>query len=140
MDGARLKRGLRTARSAAIALACPVLLTGCVSFTDTASVATPEPRPITSGIPKDAPRVIAPPTAAEKEHQQLTASYGGVYRNDATERYLDDLVQRLAAQSDRPDIPYKLTILNSPTVNAFALPSGRIYVTRGLLALANDDA
>jgi predicted Zn-dependent protease len=140
MDGARLKRGLRTARRAALALACPVLLAGCISFSDTASVVTPEPRPITSGIPKDAPRVIAPPTAAEKEHQQLTASYGGVYRNDATERYLDDLVQRLAAQSDRPDIPYKLTILNSPTVNAFALPSGRIYVTRGLLALANDDA
>ena len=49
-------------------------------------------------------------------------------------------MQRLAAQSDRPDIPYKLTVLNSPSINAFALPSRRLYVTRGLLALANDDA
>ena len=40
--------------------------------------------------------------------------------------------------SDRPDESFQVTILNSPAVNAFALPNGRLYVTRGLLALAND--
>ena len=40
--------------------------------------------------------------------------------------------------TDRPDETFQVTILNSPVVNAFALPNGRLYVTRGLLALAND--
>src|SRR6185437_6996831 len=40
--------------------------------------------------------------------------------------------------SDRPDQAYKVTILNSGAVNAFALPTGQLYVTRGLIALAND--
>jgi predicted Zn-dependent protease len=129
-------KGWQGALGAAL-LACA--LAGCSTFADNSE--TTEPRPVVSGIPKEAPKVIAPPTtAAEQEHERLVASYGGAYRNDATERYLDDLVQRLAAQSDRPDIPYRLTILNSPSINAFALPSGRLYVTRGLLALANDDA
>ena len=50
------------------------------------------------------------------------------------------MVDRLVAASDRPDLAYKITILNSPAVNAFALPSGQLYVTRGLLGLANDSA
>lgn len=123
-----------------LALGLPLVLAGCVGIGDGGQATADPPRPAISGIPKDAPKVIAPPTAAEREHDRLVAAYGGAYRNEGTERYLDDLVQRLAAQSDRPDIPYRLTILNTPSVNAFALPSGRIYVTRGLLALANDDA
>jgi predicted Zn-dependent protease len=42
------------------------------------------------------------------------------------------------AVSERPDLAYKVTILNSGAVNAFALPTGQLYVTRGLIALAND--
>jgi predicted Zn-dependent protease len=49
-------------------------------------------------------------------------------------------VDRLVVASERPDLKYKVTILNSPSVNAFALPSGNLYATRGLLALANDNA
>jgi predicted Zn-dependent protease len=47
-------------------------------------------------------------------------------------------VDRLVAASERPDQRYRVTILNSPAVNAFALPGGQLYVTRGLIALAND--
>src|ERR1700724_2309417 len=47
---------------------------------------------------------------------------------------------RWVAAPERPDIAYKFPILNSPAVNAFALPSGQLYVTRGLLGLANDSA
>jgi predicted Zn-dependent protease len=47
-------------------------------------------------------------------------------------------VEKLVASSARPDLRYRVTILNSPAVNAFALPSGQLYVTRGMLALAND--
>ena len=42
------------------------------------------------------------------------------------------------AASERPDLKYKVTILNSPAINAFALPNGHLYITRGLIALAND--
>ena len=47
-------------------------------------------------------------------------------------------VDRLVAASDRPEQAYKVTILNSGAVNAFALPTGQLYVTRGLIALASD--
>ena len=49
-------------------------------------------------------------------------------------------VDRLVAASERPDLKYEVTILNSPAINAFALPNGHLYVTRGLIALANDKA
>jgi len=48
------------------------------------------------------------------------------------------VLDRLAAASDKPDQRYRLTVLNSPTINAFALPSGHLYITRGMLALIND--
>jgi predicted Zn-dependent protease len=49
-------------------------------------------------------------------------------------------VQKLVASSERPDLKYQITMLNSPAVNAFALPDGQLYVTRGLIALANDNS
>lgn len=127
-------------RSGALAVAATLLLSSCATVGQAPAPMQDQPRPIVASLPKDAPKVVAPPTAADQEHDRLVSSYGGVYRNPVTEAYLDDLVQRLTAQSDRPDIPYRLTILNASSVNAFALPSGRLYVTRGLLALANDDA
>ena len=53
---------------------------------------------------------------------------------------LDSTVDKLVAASERPDLKYQVTILNSPAVNAFALPTGQLYVTRGLIALANDNS
>lgn len=115
-------------------------LASCASIGDGDRAGDGPVRTTPTSLPAEAPRVIAPPNADDRESERVLAAYGGAYRNAALERYLDDLVQRLAAQSDRPDIPYKLTVLNASSINAFALPSGRLYVTRGLLALANDDA
>jgi predicted Zn-dependent protease len=53
---------------------------------------------------------------------------------------VEQLVERLVAASDRPDLHYRVTMLNSRSVNAFALPTGQLYVTRGLIALANDES
>ncbi len=64
--------------------------------------------------------------------------FGGEYRPRQAEKMLNEVMTRVALASDRPDQAYKVTILNSPVVNAFALHSGNLYVTRGLLALAND--
>ena len=52
---------------------------------------------------------------------------------------LEQIVDRLVAASDRPDLHYRVTMLDSQSVNAFALPTGQLYVTRGLIALANDE-
>ena len=75
-----------------------------------------------------------------KEHPKIVAANGGVYADPKLNRVLLDIVTTLTAHSNGPVKRYKITILNSPTVNAFALPGGYIYVTRGLLALANDKA
>lgn len=48
--------------------------------------------------------------------------------------------QRLAAVSERPDLPWSFEVVDDPTVNAFALPGGFIYVTRGILAHFNSEA
>lgn len=87
----------------------------------------------------------APPTsggaAAPVEQKELLAQFGGEYRAPLAERYLNGVLAKLQAASDSPNQPaYKVTLLNSPVVNAFALPSGNLYVTRGLLALAGDGA
>jgi predicted Zn-dependent protease len=96
-------------------------------------IATPPPQ-------QAAAQPAAAPTPAEHEHQRILAAYGGAYEDAKLEERVSVLVNRLVAASDRPDLAYKVTLLNSPAVNAFALPTGQLYVTRGLLALANDDA
>jgi predicted Zn-dependent protease len=75
---------------------------------------------------------------AEREHARILAAYGGEYINTRLAGLLQQTTEKLVAASERPDVSYRITILNSPAVNAFALPSGNLYVTRGLLALAND--
>ncbi len=72
------------------------------------------------------------------EHPKILAAYGGAYQNEKLETLLALIVGRLVAESNDPGRAYGITVLNSPTVNAFALPGGYLYVTRGLLALAND--
>lgn len=75
-----------------------------------------------------------------REHPVVVAKYGGVYENAQSERLIAVIVGKLVAVSDDPTRVYKITILNSPKINAFALPGGFLYVTRGLLALANDSS
>ena len=71
-------------------------------------------------------------------HTAVLEAYGGVYRNSQLERTVERIVSRLIAASDDPTRSYAVTILNAAAVNAFALSEGYLYVTRGLIALAND--
>jgi predicted Zn-dependent protease len=75
-----------------------------------------------------------------EEHSRIVAAYGGIYHDAKVEQTLVPIVSRIVASSDRPEQPYRITILNAPAINAFALPGGYLYVTRGLLALANDSS
>jgi predicted Zn-dependent protease len=80
-----------------------------------------------------------PPTQ-RREHERLVASYGGIYRAPDLEALIKKTVDRLTAASENPQLKYRVVILNSPAINAFALPGGTLYITRGLIALANDTA
>lgn len=117
--------------AAVLMLAVP--LSAC--FTDTLPVAPPRRMP---GPPKGP--VIEPGSALEREHKRLLAAFGGEYHNTKIRTQLHAVSERLRLVSDRPNEYYRIVLLNSGTVNAFALPNGYIYLTRGLLALANDTA
>ena len=84
-----------------------------------------------------APRVITESTSSA-EHKRMVALFGGEYKDPTVSRYLDAVLVRLTGTGELEGKTYKVTILNTPIVNAFALPSGDLFVTRGLLALAND--
>jgi predicted Zn-dependent protease len=70
---------------------------------------------------------------------QIVASMG-LYEDEALQQYVNQLGQRLAAASERPSLPWTFRVLDDPTINAFALPGGYIYVTRGILAHMNSEA
>ncbi|WP_232372680.1 M48 family metalloprotease [Acuticoccus mangrovi] len=86
------------------------------------------------------PPVTPPNTQRSAEHVKLIGAYGGVYSNPKVETEVAQIVGRLVEASDQPNRSFRVTILNSPAVNAFALPSGDLYVTRGLIVLANDES
>ena len=58
----------------------------------------------------------------------------GVYEDSKLQQYVEDIGMRLAKQSQRPNLPWHFTIVDSPAINAFALPGGYIYITRGIVA------
>ncbi|TVR64361.1 MAG: peptidase M48 [Gemmatimonadales bacterium] len=64
----------------------------------------------------------------------------GIYDDPELAAWLDDMGQRMAAGSERPHLPWTFRILDDPTINAFALPGGYIYMTRGILTHLNSDA
>lgn len=76
----------------------------------------------------------------DREHQNIIKAYGGVISDPQIAGYVASVGGRLAAVSETPNAQWTFTVLDTPIVNAFALPGGYIYVSRGLLALANDEA
>lgn len=71
--------------------------------------------------------------------RQIEAEFG-FYEDDALAAYVDRIGQAVAAVSERPQLPWQFRVLDSPAVNAFAIPGGFVYVTRGLLAHMNSEA
>jgi predicted Zn-dependent protease len=64
----------------------------------------------------------------------------GLVRNPKLNAYIDQLGQRLAQHSPRREVTYRFAVADMPEPNAFALPGGYVYVSRGLLAIANSEA
>ena len=78
----------------------------------------------------------------EAEHPLVVKANGGAYEDERLEALLAVIVAELVAAGPKdagePAHAYRVTILDSESVNAFALPGGYLYITRGLIALAND--
>ncbi|MDC8784773.1 M48 family metalloprotease [Roseateles koreensis] len=74
-----------------------------------------------------------------KAHQQVMQEYQSV-ANPKLQAYVNELGQRLAQASHRPQLSWHFTVLDSPEVNAFALPGGYVYVTRGIMAYLDNEA
>ena len=64
----------------------------------------------------------------------------GVYDDESLQRYVRDIGDRLARLSHRPGLPWTFTVVDQQAVNAFALPGGFIYITRGILPYLDDEA
>ena len=128
-----LKRAafLSAGRMRGAALALALVLAGCSNTPDGQKISLALPQPSAPGESL---------SATQREHARILASYGGAYENERLQAEIERTVDRLVAASERPDLKYKVTILNAPAINAFALPNGQLYVTRGLIALANDKA
>ncbi len=70
----------------------------------------------------------------------FTAEFDGAYPDREVQDYLAGIVLRLGSASHRPSLPYRFTLLNSSVPNAFALPGGEVFATRGLVARLEEEA
>jgi predicted Zn-dependent protease len=75
-----------------------------------------------------------------KQSAQEVAQSIGLYQNPELEAYVAGIGKRMAAASERPNLPWEFHVVNDASVNAFALPGGFIYVTRGLLGYVTNEA
>lgn len=74
-----------------------------------------------------------------QEHAKVEQAYGK-FMTGPIASYVNGIGQKIAKNTERKDVTYKFHVIDSPIVNAFALPGGYIYVSRGLMTLANSEA
>lgn len=134
---ARFARPKGRFRLALTAFAMALGLSACQMVGPGNGALVPSSNPVTVDTVTRGNRLVG---MAREQHPRILATYGGEYSDRKLELMVARVVGRLTQGSDTPDLAYRVTILDSPSVNAFALPGGFLYVTRGLLALANDSA
>lgn len=135
--GERLYRHAAVLRSALISLG--LFLSGCQLVDDSVSEQAFQPsrNPVTIDSVAKNDRLAA---IARAQHPRILATYGGEYSDPRLERMVARVVGDLTLAYGDFEQTYRITLLDSANINAFALPGGYLYVTRGLLALANDSA
>ncbi|MDQ3282681.1 MAG: M48 family metalloprotease [Acidobacteriota bacterium] len=75
----------------------------------------------------------------EQSHSEIVRQFGVYDEKPELNRLVDRIGHQLAAASERPNLPWQFTVLDTPMVNAMALPGGKIYVTRGMLERINSE-
>jgi len=136
----RTPKALRPWLHAGLAIVAGLVISGCSGFFPADGIAvsqTGQNQP-TQAIP--AGTDPADEVVGRREHPRIIASFGGVYSDRKAEVMLARIAGRLLAAADQPNTTFTVTILDTPEVNAFALPGGFIYVTRGILALASSQS
>src|SRR5688572_24392075 len=79
--------------------------------------------------------------AKSKEvHPMLLQQFGGVYDDQEIAQYVNEVGQRAAKASQRPDLTYTFTVLDSEEINAFTTGGGYVYITRGIMNYLNNEA
>ncbi len=73
-------------------------------------------------------------------NEQIIKKQYQVYESKALQDYVDRVGQTLAKKSHRPHLQYHFSVLDTPEINAFALPGGYVYITRGIMAYLNSEA
>ena len=111
-------------------LLATALLTGCGSAVI---------NPVTGQAERSVMSEQAELSEGAKAHQQVLQEYG-VVRDPRLQAYVNNLGQRLAKLSHRNQLQWHFTVLDSPEINAFALPGGYVYVTRGIMAYLQNEA
>ena len=76
----------------------------------------------------------------KEQHPRILQQFGGEYADADLRAYVEEIGTQLQAVSELPDLDFTFTLLNSDVVNAFALPGGYVYISRGLMALAENEA
>ncbi|MGH8188814.1 MAG: M48 family metalloprotease, partial [Steroidobacteraceae bacterium] len=111
-----------------IAVACVVALHGCAT------------NPVT-GSPDLVFQSEAGEIKRSKEvHPMLLQQFGGVYDDAQLQAYVNDVGQRAAKASHRPELTYTFTVLDSEEINAFTTGGGYVYITRGIMNYLNSEA
>lgn len=75
-----------------------------------------------------------------EQHPRVLAQHGGAYDDEHVTSYVDGIGEDLKNVSELAELDFTFTVLDSDIVNAFALPGGYVYVTRGLMGLAENEA
>src|SRR6476659_8811810 len=75
-----------------------------------------------------------------KQSAQEVQQSIGYYNDPAVQQYVSSIGMKMAKASERPNLPWEFHVVNDASVNAFALPGGCIFVTRGLMGTINDEA
>jgi predicted Zn-dependent protease len=119
----------RRAAGLLTALALPMLLAACAR-----SPATGE-RIFTGGMSLSDEKKIG-----REQHPQLVQQFGGEFDEPKVTNYVSNIGRNLARRSELPGLEWEFTVIDSPIVNAFALPGGYIHVTRRLVGLAENEA
>jgi predicted Zn-dependent protease len=94
--------------------------------------------------PGGGPTLVLSSIASERETGQEMydkfAAEGQFYDDPELQAYVNKIGQRLAAQSDLPELEFTFTVIDAPEINAFATPGGFVYVNRGLIAYLNSES
>ena len=134
-EGEGTRRGARRPRRTGVRLAALAL----AALLPLASACTTAPatgeRIFTGGLSQERGKQLG-----AEQHPKLLKQFGGAYDDRDLQNYVSSIGNLLAETSELPQIDWTFTVLNSPIVNAFALPGGYVYVSRGLIALADNEA